>query len=70
MTFRSYLKSVYDSMSINDKVSWKTFGEITKHGVHLQEGNPFGQSLLQVQISPCGFRDAERESDIFKDMAE
>lgn len=34
-------------MSINDKVSWKTFGEITwktfgeitKHGMHLQEGN-------------------------------
>lgn len=45
MTFRSYLKSVYDSMSVNDKLSWKTFGEITKHGVHLQEGNPFGQRL-------------------------
>lgn len=64
VTFRSYLTSVYDSVSINDKAYWTTFGEITKQGVYLQEGNTFGQSLLQVQISLWIYRCRERKSQM------
>lgn len=63
VTFRSYLKSVYDSVSINDKAYWTIFGEITNYMVCISKKethlvNPSCRSKFL-----CGFRDAEKVTD-------